>query len=67
MSDPALFSRVVAAAFMQRRKTLRNALSALADASAFDASGIDPQARGETLSVDDFVRLADAITATTGA
>jgi 16S rRNA (adenine1518-N6/adenine1519-N6)-dimethyltransferase len=66
IADPALFSRVVAAAFMQRRKTLRNALSALADANAFDASGIDPQSRGETLSVDDFVRLADAIRATPG-
>jgi 16S rRNA (adenine1518-N6/adenine1519-N6)-dimethyltransferase len=67
VADPALFSRVVAAAFMQRRKTLRNALSSLADASAFDASGIDPQSRGETLSVDDFVRLTDAIRATPGA
>jgi 16S rRNA (adenine1518-N6/adenine1519-N6)-dimethyltransferase len=48
---------------MQRRKTLRNALSALADEPAFAAAGVDPQCRGETLSVADFVRLADAIKA----
>jgi 16S rRNA (adenine1518-N6/adenine1519-N6)-dimethyltransferase len=53
----------VSAAFMQRRKTLRNALSALADEAAFAAAGIDPQSRGETLSVGDFVRLTDAVRA----
>jgi len=67
IADPALFARVVAAAFMQRRKTLRNALSALADAGTLAAAGIDPQARGETLPVDAFVRLADAIRATQAA
>jgi 16S rRNA (adenine1518-N6/adenine1519-N6)-dimethyltransferase len=59
--DGALFARVVAAAFGQRRKTLRNALSALCDATALAAAGIDPAARGETLSVADFVRLANAL------
>jgi 16S rRNA (adenine1518-N6/adenine1519-N6)-dimethyltransferase len=55
--DTARFAQVVSAAFGQRRKTLRNALSSLLDASAIQAAGIDPQARGETLTVDDFVRL----------
>ncbi len=50
---------MVAAAFAQRRKTLRNAVSALADAAALEAAGIDPGARGETLAVADFVRLAN--------
>ena len=59
--DEALFARVVAAAFSQRRKTMRNALSALADAPALAAAGIDPAARGETLSVGDFVRLANLL------
>jgi 16S rRNA (adenine1518-N6/adenine1519-N6)-dimethyltransferase len=63
VTDETLFARVVAAAFGQRRKTLRNALSPLADASALEAVGIDPGARGETLSVADFVRLADALAA----
>jgi 16S rRNA (adenine1518-N6/adenine1519-N6)-dimethyltransferase len=61
IADRALFARVVAAAFAQRRKTLRNALSALCDADALRAAGIDPGARGETLSVADFVRLANAL------
>lgn len=64
LDDPALFARVVAAAFMQRRKTLRNALGALAGADTFARAGVDAQARGETLSVDDFVRLTQAVAAT---
>ena len=60
IADPARFERVVAAAFSQRRKTLRNALAALVAPAAFAAAGIDPQRRGETLSVHEFVALADA-------
>lgn len=59
--DEALFGRIVAAAFAQRRKTLRNALATLADAAALHAAGIDPAARGETLAVGDFVRLANTL------
>jgi 16S rRNA (adenine1518-N6/adenine1519-N6)-dimethyltransferase len=59
LADAALFARVVAAAFAQRRKTLRNALAALADAATLETAGIDPRARGETLGVGDFVRLAN--------
>jgi 16S rRNA (adenine1518-N6/adenine1519-N6)-dimethyltransferase len=55
--DEALFARIVAAAFGQRRKTLRNALSSIADEATLRDAGIDPAARGERLSVDDFVRL----------
>lgn len=59
--DEARFARLVSAAFGQRRKTLRNATRAMAIApEAFDAAGIDPGRRGETLSVAEFVRLADA-------
>ena len=61
IADPALFARVVTAAFGQRRKTLRNALTTLCDAQALSAAGIDPGARGETLAVADFVRLANAL------
>ena len=59
--DEALFARVVAAAFSQRRKTLRNALSSFAPAATLEAAGIDPGARGETLAVVDFVRLANRL------
>jgi 16S rRNA (adenine1518-N6/adenine1519-N6)-dimethyltransferase len=61
IADEALFARIVAAAFGQRRKTLRNALAALAGEDALRAAGIDPSARGETLSVGDFVRLANQL------
>jgi 16S rRNA (adenine1518-N6/adenine1519-N6)-dimethyltransferase len=58
IDDEALFARIVGAAFSQRRKTLRNALSALCEAHTLERAGIDPGARGETLAVADFVRLA---------
>jgi 16S rRNA (adenine1518-N6/adenine1519-N6)-dimethyltransferase len=61
IADAALFARIVAAAFGQRRKTLRNALAALCDAGALAAADIDPAARGETLAVADFVRLTNAL------
>jgi 16S rRNA (adenine1518-N6/adenine1519-N6)-dimethyltransferase len=55
---------VIDAAFAQRRKTLRAALagwagSAAAAEQALRAAGIDPSARGETLSVTEFARLAE--------
>ena len=59
IDDPGRFSAVVRAAFGQRRKTLRNALSGLCDEAAFAAAGIDPGARAERLSVAEFVRLAN--------
>ena len=58
--DDALFGRIVMAAFTQRRKTLRNALRALAGDEVFERAGVDPGLRGETLSVAQFVALADA-------
>ena len=61
IADDPLFARIVAAAFGQRRKTLRNALAGLADERTLRAAAIDPSARGETLSVADFVRLATAM------
>jgi 16S rRNA (adenine1518-N6/adenine1519-N6)-dimethyltransferase len=68
-ADPALFARIVAAAFGQRRKTLRNALAGLCDPAALARAGIDPGRRGETLSVADFARLANLVAgaAATGA
>ena len=60
--DEALFGRLVAAAFAQRRKTLRNAVRAIADAETIAAAGIDGARRGETLSVREFIALADVIT-----
>jgi 16S rRNA (adenine1518-N6/adenine1519-N6)-dimethyltransferase len=64
--DEALFAALVAAAFSQRRKMLRGAIRALVAAPAFEASGIDASRRGETLSVAEFVALADASLTTSG-
>lgn len=64
--NEALFFAVVRAAFGQRRKALLNALSgdpALGwdrerAAAALAAAGLDPGRRGETLSLEEFARLA---------
>ena len=58
--DESTFSRVVTAAFGQRRKTLRNALAAVLDDESIRACDVDPGARAEVLPVDAFVRLARA-------
>jgi len=58
--DEERFAGIVAAAFGQRRKTLRNATRALVPVEAFTHAGIDPARRGETLSVAEFVALSDA-------
>lgn len=55
---------VIDAAFAQRRKMLRSALaglagSAAAAADALTAAGVDPQARGESLTITDFARIAE--------
>jgi 16S rRNA (adenine1518-N6/adenine1519-N6)-dimethyltransferase len=54
--------RVTEAAFGQRRKMLRQSLKALPGAlAALDALGIDPTRRAETLSVEEFVAVARAL------
>ncbi|HXQ30582.1 MAG TPA: 16S rRNA (adenine(1518)-N(6)/adenine(1519)-N(6))-dimethyltransferase RsmA [Steroidobacteraceae bacterium] len=58
LADKARFAEVVARAFGQRRKTLRNALKGVVDASGFAAAGIDAGRRAETLYPEDFARLA---------
>lgn len=54
--------QVVDAAFAQRRKALRGVLRGLGDVdTALAKAGIDPLARGESLRIDDFVRIAEAL------
>lgn len=52
------FSSIVAAAFNQRRKTLRNALSKLLTEEAIKDAGIDPGVRAEALPVQAFIDLS---------
>ena len=67
--DPALFFRLVRAAFAHRRKTLKNALSRLEWIplerpeihAVLEEAGIDPRRRGETLSLQEFHVLADRL------
>lgn len=61
----AVLRRVVKAAFSQRRKTLRNSLSSpgcdkALIKQALEAASIEDSRRAETLSVAEFVALADA-------
>jgi 16S rRNA (adenine1518-N6/adenine1519-N6)-dimethyltransferase len=65
--DPALFARLVRGVFLQRRKTLGNALAPVAAALGQSAgemlarAGIDSRRRPETLSVADMARLVQAV------
>ena len=59
--------QVVRAAFTQRRKTLRNALQTLLSADDITACDIDPGARPETLSLPQYVALADVLNAKSSA
>ena len=61
--DPLAISRVTQAAFGQRRKMLRSTLRSVPSAlEALSALNIAPERRAETLSVDDYVALARALT-----
>jgi len=63
--DDALFARVVRAAFNLRRKTLRKALGSRYGRDrvqqALESSGINGDRRGETLTVEEFGALANAL------
>ena len=59
---PLVLERVTAAAFGQRRKMLRSSLKAVPGAlDALGALGIDSERRAETVSVEQFVALARAL------
>lgn len=59
--DEARFASLVATAFAQRRKMLRNNLKGVLDEDGFARLGIAPTARAEELSVADYVRVANAL------
>jgi 16S rRNA (adenine1518-N6/adenine1519-N6)-dimethyltransferase len=74
VKDESFFFRVVRAGFGHRRKSLRNALKDggfpnNAVEEALDTASItaeDPQRRAETLSIEEFARLADKLFEITG-
>ena len=59
--DEPLLGRVVAAAFGQRRKTLRNTLREFLADDEFAALGLDPGLRGERLTVAEFVAISNHV------
>jgi 16S rRNA (adenine1518-N6/adenine1519-N6)-dimethyltransferase len=69
VTDMRLFHRVIAALFEQRRKTLMNALRSSKEfaglwpkmLAGLGACGIDPSVRGETLSVEEIIELANTL------
>ncbi|MFC3726312.1 16S rRNA (adenine(1518)-N(6)/adenine(1519)-N(6))-dimethyltransferase RsmA [Neoaquamicrobium sediminum] len=60
-ADGRKLARVTEAAFGQRRKMLRQSLKGIGGESLLAATGIDGTRRAETLSVAEFVTLANAI------
>ncbi len=59
--DVAKLERVTDAAFGQRRKMLRQSVKSLGGETLLEKAGIDPTRRAETLSVEEFVTLANCL------
>lgn len=64
--DENMFFQCVKAGFGQRRKTLSNSLKATGFSAeritdALTAAGVDPKRRAETLSLEDFANIANAL------
>ncbi|MBB4065550.1 16S rRNA (adenine(1518)-N(6)/adenine(1519)-N(6))-dimethyltransferase RsmA [Gellertiella hungarica] len=53
--------RITAAAFGQRRKMLRQSLKPVGGEALLSRAGIDPSRRAETLSVEEFIALANCL------
>jgi 16S rRNA (adenine1518-N6/adenine1519-N6)-dimethyltransferase len=68
VTSPQAFTGIVRAVFTRRRKTLANALLAVDNTGrrsfgpALEQAGLDGRRRPETLTLDEFARLADAYT-----
>lgn len=70
VKDESFFFKVVKSSFGQRRKTILNNLTNSLDqgkekkeliVSSLDAAGIEPSRRGETLTIEEFAKLSDAL------
>jgi 16S rRNA (adenine1518-N6/adenine1519-N6)-dimethyltransferase len=61
VEDPGQFAALVAKAFSQRRKTIRNALKELVDTDQLLSVGIEPTDRPERVPIKDWVALANLI------
>jgi 16S rRNA (adenine1518-N6/adenine1519-N6)-dimethyltransferase len=67
VGDRSMFEKLVRGLFLQRRKTVANALKPVADAigrsatELIEQARVDPKARPEALTLADFARLARAM------
>ena len=67
VKDEKMLLRCIKAGFSQRRKTLHNSLMTLGGyekeqiSEALDTAGIDPGRRAESLSMEEFARLTNAL------
>lgn len=72
LNDERVFEAMVRSMFMQRRKTLSNALRPFAESQGHEApavlgaAGIDPRRRPETLQLDELARIAEVLGAREG-
>ena len=68
VKNEKLFFKIVHAAFLQRRKMLKNAIENAHIKGvnkynlheAFETTGIDEKRRGETLLIEEFAKLANS-------
>ena len=61
VNDELQFAKLVAQAFSQRRKTIRNSLRGMVDEETLQFVGIDPGLRPEAIPIADYVSLANAL------
>lgn len=61
--DPPLFSGIVETAFRQRRKTIKNSLASVVSAGQLRNASIDPSQRPQEISVQQYIRLANQLSA----
>jgi 16S rRNA (adenine1518-N6/adenine1519-N6)-dimethyltransferase len=61
IDDWEVFARVVAQAFSQRRKTLRNSLKQILTEETIVAAGLQPGVRAEQLAAENFATLANLV------
>lgn len=60
--DGAALEAVVTRAFSQRRKVIRNCVAGMFTEAQLEQAGIDPQARPETVGLEQYVALANILT-----
>lgn len=61
VEDLLQMNKIITQAFSQRRKTLRNALKTILSETVINALNIDPARRPETLSLEEFAGLSNAL------